>query len=55
MAIAKNTTVINAAQLRKLERIAKKTGYAMDELVWDAMHWYLETKAVALVLPTKAA
>jgi hypothetical protein len=48
MAIAKNTTVIDAKQYREFEQIAKRTGYSVDHLMWDALHWYLETKGAAL-------
>jgi hypothetical protein len=53
MAIEKNTTVIDAKQYREFEQIAKRTGYSVDHLMWDALNWYLETKAVAL--PKRAA
>lgn len=39
---------LDAAQYKKLEKLAKKTGYEIQELIWDALHWYLETKAPAL-------
>lgn len=39
---------LNAAQAKKLAALAKKSGYDLEELVFDALHWYLETKAPAL-------
>jgi hypothetical protein len=39
---------LDAAQHKKLEKLSKKTGYEVEELVWDALNWYLQTKAVAL-------
>ena len=40
--------ILNAAQHKKLAALAKKMGYDIEELVWDALDWYLKTKAVAL-------
>jgi predicted kinase len=39
---------LNAAQAKKLAALAKKTGYDIEALVFDAIHWYLETKAPTL-------
>lgn len=48
MGISKNTTVIDAKQHREFEQIAKRTGYDVDHLIWDALDWYLSTKGAAL-------
>jgi hypothetical protein len=40
--------VLNSAQYKKLEKLSKQTGYDIEELVFDALHWYLETKTPAL-------
>jgi hypothetical protein len=39
---------LSAPQRKKLAVIAKKTGYDIEELLWDAVDWYLKTKADAL-------
>ena len=39
---------LSAPQRKKLAEIAKKTGYDIEELLWDAVDLYLKTKAQAL-------
>lgn len=45
-----SSPVLNSTQQKKLEKIAKQTGYSLEELLFDAVNWYLETKAPTLKL-----
>lgn len=39
---------LDAAQMKRLAALSEKTGYSVEYLIWDAVNYWLETKALAI-------